>query len=837
MKQYWEIKSAHQDKILLFRMGDFFEIFYEDAQTAAPIMGVALTSRNKKSADQTPMCGVPHHSIAGHINRLLAHGLKVAICDQIEDPKHAKGIVKRAVTRILSPGMVFDPDTLDVLQFNYIAAVDAKTVSFLEPTTGEAFYYPVAQKTEQLALLKILQPVELIISHKQKETLDEGFLQLTVCTVHDDTASTTSENQPTESAQRLVSYALYMQGEDIVKTLRPFEVREYENRLQLGPDVLRHLEVFKTYKGDIKGSLFEAINRSLTAGGSRLLKQWLCFPLRSEKKINERLDQIQLWLANHEALKDIRQNLRGVGDFERRLGKISHPNAHPRDLKTLSSTLQNVDSILQYFPEQKDVQNKVQFWHREMDRIFVDELPQNFREGGMIQKGVSEELDELISLSTDSQSQVFALEQKEKELTQIPSLKIRYNNVFGYYIEVTHTHTSKVPLDRYQRKQTLTNAERYTTDELAELERKVVTARTRKAELEIEIYQQLKRDLLAEMSAFLKLAQFLNELDVVCGLAWQAFENNYCRPQFIVAGSFADKTIDQNSHQLILKSSRHPVIEQSVSFVPNDIILKKGQCLLLTGPNMAGKSTLMRQVAIAAILAQTGSFVPAKSALLPIYDRIFTRIGASDFLNEGLSTFMVEMKETAQMLKESTEQSLVILDEVGRGTSTYDGLSLAQSILEYLLTQKKPMIFFATHYHELTQLSQVHADLVNSHMSIHEDKGQLRFLYTLLLGPAVRSYGIQVARLAGLPASVTKRAEALLQRLEAATTTAGEPNASTQQLDLWSALAPARGVEVASPEVDPRVEKLMQQVKDLSLQTMTPLDALNKIAQWQQELQ
>jgi DNA mismatch repair protein MutS len=901
MKQYWDIKAAHQDKILLFRMGDFFEIFYEDAQTAAPIMGVALTSRNKKSADQTPMCGVPHHSIAGHINRLLAHGLKVAICDQIEDPKHAKGIVKRAVTRILSPGMVFDPDTLDVLQFNYLAALDSKTVSFLEPTTGEAFYYSVSQKAEQLALLKILQPVEIIISAAQKESLGEEFLQLAVCTVHDTTAVSKSsksnahsnkqaiaetsgnpnlrkaENEiadsglPTDltapanldtrtksnsfansntipssnkstdqnplrstpeqldenappSAQRLVAYALYMQGDDILKTLRPFEEREYENRLQLGPDVLRHLEVFKTYKGDIKGSLFEAINRSLTAGGSRLLKQWLCFPLRNEKKISERLDQIQLWLANHEALKDIRQNLRGVGDFERRLGKISHPNAHPRDLKTLASTLQNIDSILQYFPNQKEVQHKVQFWHREMERIFVEDMPQNYREGGLIQKGVSDELDELIELSTDSQSQVLALEQKEKELTQIPSLKIRYNNVFGYYIEVTHTHTSKVPLDRYQRKQTLTNAERYTTNELADLERKVVTARTRRAELEIEIYQQLKRDLLSEMPVFLKLAQFLNELDVVCGLAWQAFENNYCRPQFTEHG------------ELTLKSSRHPVIEQGVTFVPNDIVLKKGQCLLLTGPNMAGKSTIMRQVAIAAILAQTGSFVPAHSALLPLYDRIFTRIGASDFLNEGLSTFMVEMKETAQMLKESTEQSLVILDEVGRGTSTYDGLSLAQSILEYLITQKKPMIFFATHYHELTQLSQVHSELLNSHMAIHEDKGQLRFLYTLLAGPAVRSYGIQVARLAGLPASVTKRAEALLQRLEAATTS--DSTSNTQQLDLWSAVVKDAPKEtLPETEVDPRMELFVKQVKELPIQTMTPLDALNKLAQLQQELQ
>ncbi len=818
MKQYWDIKSAHQDKILLFRMGDFFEIFYEDAQTAAPIMGVALTSRNKKSADQTPMCGVPHHSIAGHINKLLAYGLKVAICDQIEDAKHAKGIVKRAVTRILSPGMVFDPDTLDTLQFNYIAAFDKNTVSFLEPTTGEAFYYAITKPQEQKQLLKILAPVEIVLSSEQKEKEGEELSSFTVCTVHSDILNSETVSAPTESAQRLLSYARHMQGEDILKTVLKFEEREYENRLQLGPDVLRHLEVFKTYKGDVKGSLFEAINYSLTAGGSRRLKQWLCFPLRSEKKITERLDQIQLWLANHEALKDIRQNLRGVGDFERRLGKIAHPNSHPRDLKTLASTLQNIDQILHYFPEQKEIRQKVSFWHNEVERIFVEELPQNYRDGGLIQKGVSEELDELITLATDSQSKVLELEQKEKEKTQIASLKIRYNNVFGYYIEVTHTHTAKVPLDRYQRKQTLTNAERYTTDELVELERKVISARTRRAELEVEIYQQLKRELLAEMTHFLSLAQFLNELDVVCGLAWLSLENNYCRPQF-------------SSHQeLYLKSSRHPVIERTVNFVANDIQLKDGQCLLLTGPNMAGKSTIMRQVAITAILAQAGCFVPAQSALLPLYDRIFTRIGASDFLNEGLSTFMVEMKETAQMLKESTPQSLVILDEVGRGTSTYDGLSLAQAILEFLISEKKPMIFFATHYHELTRLQEHHADLLNAHMSIHEDKGQLRFLYTLVVGPAVRSYGIQVARLAGLPAAVTKRAESLLQKLEAATIE-GTERASSAQLDLWS--APLVQSEV---EKDPKAEQLLQQVKDLPIQTMTPLEALNKIAQWQQEL-
>ncbi len=821
MKQYWDIKAAHHDKILLFRMGDFFEMFYEDAQTAAPILGVALTSRNKKSVDQTPMCGVPHHAIAGHINKLLAHGLKVAICDQVEDAKFAKGLVKRAVTRILSPGMVFDPDTLDTLQFNYIAAFDKKTVSFLEPTTGETFYYSLSKWSEQWALIKLLQPVEILLTAEQKKVLGEEIGDFAVITQHEDLRG----DETIESAQRLVSYACHMQGEEILATLKVFEERENENRLQLGADVLRHLEIFKTYKGDVKGTLFEAINYCLTAGGSRRLKQWLCFPLRNEKKINERLDQIQLWLANHEALKAIRSHLRGVGDFERRLGKISHPNSHPRDLKTLGATLQHVDEILEYFPDKKDARQKIHFWHREIDRLLVDEVPQNYREGGLIQRGVSEELDELITLSTDSQSKVLELEQKEKERTQIPSLKVRYNNVFGFYIEVTHTHTSKVPLDRYQRKQTLTNAERYTTDELVELERKVISARTRRADLEVEIYQQLKRDVLAEMASFLHLANFLSDLDVVGGLAWLSLENNYCRPQFSV------------QNELFLKSSRHPVIERMVSFVANDIHLKEGQCQLLTGPNMAGKSTLMRQVAITTILAQVGSFVPAKSATLPLFDRIFTRIGASDFLNEGLSTFMVEMKETAQMLKESTAQSLVILDEVGRGTSTYDGLSLAQAILEYLLVERCPMIFFATHYHELTRLSESFPNLCNAHMSIHEDKGQLRFLYTLVAGPAVRSYGIQVARLAGLPAGVTKRAESLLARLEAATVESGGTQSS--QLDLWSAvMASPPETEVASgePVVDPKVEQLLQQMKDLSVQSLTPLEALNKIAQWQQEL-
>lgn len=820
MKQYWDIKAVHEDKVLLFRMGDFFEIFHEDAQRAAPVIGITLTQRNKKSLEPTYMCGVPHHSVAGPINKLLAHGFKVAICDQIEDPKFAKGIVKRAVTRILSPGMVFDPETLESDQFNYLCSIDKNHVSFLEPTTGECFYYKVTDRNEQKKLIQTIAPVEVIVAPEDleitKSLLEEGF----VFSAHEGLQSSKTD---IESALRLISYAVHMQGEDILNTLSPFEEREYESRLQLGADVLRHLEIFRTYKGDSKGTIYEAINNTLTAGGSRRLKQWMCFPLRQQEKIEARLDRISYWLENSDILKQIRQHLRGVGDLERKIGKISHPNSHPRDIQGLSLTFEELSQILVFFKEWQPALQKVQSWQKEIDRILEENLPLHYRDGGMIRKGVSEELDELIELSTNSQAKVIELENKEKELTQIPSLKIRYNNVFGFYIEITHTHTAKVPLDRYQRKQTLTNAERYTTDELMELERKVVSARTRRAELEVEVYQRLKKDILQDMPEFLKLASFCSELDVTTSLAWLALENNYCRPKFSAQSDFT------------LASSRHPVVERTVSFVPNDIKLTKHECLLLTGPNMAGKSTLMRQVAVVSILAQMGSYVPASQATLPIFDRIFTRIGASDFLAEGLSTFMVEMRETAEMLNQATENSLVILDEVGRGTSTYDGLSLAQAILEFLITTKKPMVLFATHYHELTHLAEAHPKLINAHMAIHEEKGQLKFLYTLLPGPAVRSYGIQVARLAGLPAAVTKRAEGLLKKLEASIeeVTAGKSSVPSPQLDLWSQDV----IEVTSEvELDPKVEKLLDEMATLPIQSMTPLEALNKLAQWQQEL-
>lgn len=822
MKQYLGVKSAHPDKILLFRMGDFYEMFNEDARAAAPILGIALTARNKKSEDQTSMCGVPHHSIAGHINKLLQSGLKVAICDQVEDAKFAKGLVKREVTRILSPGMVYDPETLDAHTPNYLCALDEDTLSFMDSTTGECFFYGLSDAKKKVQLISALNPVEIVVQSDQKEVVQEmvGSSWKGILSPLDEDFK--DYKALPESARRLLAYAIYMQGEGILKTLKPFEKRDSDFRLHLSPNVLRHLEVFKTYKGDKEGSLFSAIDRTRTAGGGRLLRNWVLFPLADKKQIEERHKEISHWVDSVEELKPIRKSLYEVGDLERRLGKVAQPTCHPRDVVSLGNSL---DSALDLVPKMRDfneaeeVFNKLNPLSKKIESSFVEELPNNYRDGGFIAKGVNSKLDELIELSTESQKKVRELEAKERELTGITSLKVRYNNVFGYYIEVTNTHKAKVPNDRYQRKQTLTNAERYVTDELNELEKKVITAKSRRSELELELFQSFKDEVLALMESLLLLAHNCSQLDVYTSLAWLAIENDLVKPEMVVNGS-----ID-------LEGSRHLVVEQFVekNFVANDIKIDPEQCILLTGPNMAGKSTVMRQVAIISIMAQTGSFVPARKASLPVVDKIFTRIGASDFLTEGLSTFMVEMQETAEMLNEATSQSLVILDEVGRGTSTYDGMSLAQSILEYFLRKKKSYTLFATHYHELTDLvTRYPKQLLNKHMTISEKLGEIKFLYHLTDGPAEKSYGIQVAKLAGLPKEVIQYSGQLLKRYESGSSR----ESSSSQLDLWQSVAAEQTESQDSSEFD----DLLKSIRHLEIQKMTPLDALNKIAKWQQEL-
>jgi DNA mismatch repair protein MutS len=832
MQQYWEIKSAHADKIVLFRMGDFFEMFHADAEKAAPILGIALTQRNKKSADETPMCGVPHHSIGGQINKLLSAGLKVAICDQLEDPKQAKGIVKRGVTRVLSPGLVYDPDTLDALTPNYIASFDNESsglsVAFLDVTTFEAFYYLLRNQEQLGRVLQILHPVELILDQHQAEAWQTNKISdfEPLLTTH---GSLVNENSLPKAAARLLSYAQTMQGTSHAARTASgplhFERRELLDRLELGPTAIRHLEIFETYKGEQRGSLFHALNRCKTSSGARLFKNWLAFPLSRVQAIEERSAQVQFYVEHQAELKELRARLSHLGDIERRLGKITNPTCNPRDLLALSDSLQTgvqASELVQKMGPPKlkfDLQrlNQAQVLAEKISQTLVDEPPVQMKNGHMIRAGVSRDLDEWIDISLGSQSLLAELENRERALTGISSLKVRFNSVFGYYIEITNTHKDKVPKDRYERKQTLANAERYLTPELAEIEQKVLTAQSRRIELELEIFENLRGDILKASMELLRLAREWAELDCLSALAWLALEQNYVRPQFSKSGD------------LQLKGSRHPVVEQALQnpFVANDIEISAHHCLLLTGPNMAGKSTLMRQLAIAAVMAQVGSFVPARQAVLPLFDRIFTRIGASDFLSEGLSTFMVEMQETADMLKLATPHSLVILDEVGRGTSTYDGMSLAQAILEYLLTAKQALTLFATHYHELTALETRFPQVQNAHMSIREKDGVISFLHALLKGPASKSYGIHVAQLAGLPHEVTSRAQVILTGLEA-------PSHSSSAAPAVSAPAPYTQMQMSFAH--PQAEELLKDLQQLNTSDLTPLQALNWLAEKQTQL-
>ena len=819
MQQYWGIKNQHLDKILFFRMGDFFEIFHQDAEVAAPILNIALTQRNKKSSDDTKMCGVPHHSVAVPIGKLLSAGYKVAICDQVEDPKQSQGIVKRAVTRILSPGMVYDPETLDQLQANYICSFDEQSVSFLETSTGEAFYYLEGPRVRQ-RLLGSLSPVELVLSVEIKGACFTQEMSRYHISSHEVGKIPSEFKHLPLSAQRLISYAHYMKGESIYQTLCPFEKRQLQKVMTVKPTVMRHLEVFHTYKGGVKGSLFHSMNRTKTAAGARLLKSWLSFPLTDLQEISRRQDEVESWYKRPVELKELRQVLAGMGDIERRLSQVDRPSHLLFLVKSLRAGL--VVSPLCKGVEESHIR-VVEELVCEIEKTISEEAPVNFHKGGVICRGFDPDLDELIQFDEQGQRLLLDMEEREKKETGIPSLKIRYNSVFGYYIEVTHIHKKKVP-SHYKCKQTLTQAERYVTEELQDLEGKILSAKAKRVEREQALFEGLCRKVSSFTPELLLLSRVWSQLDALSSLAYLAQENNYCRPQFSM-----DVGV---SPALELRACRHPVVEQALStpFVPNNLVLDRGECLLLTGPNMAGKSTIMRQVAIVSLMAQMGSFVPADKALLPVFHQLFTRIGASDFLTEGLSTFMVEMKEVAEMLREVDEHSLVILDEVGRGTSTYDGMSLAQAILEFLVTEKGSMTLFATHYHELTSLSQ--RQIRNAHMSIREKSGEIHFLHLLVQGAANKSYGIQVAKLAGLPQEVIRRAALRLEQMEFHSV--GSPKGS--QLSLFPLVDQEKKSLSKNSNQENKKAKLLEEITSLDLHSLTPLEALNQISAWQRKI-
>lgn len=833
MRQYWQIKSLHRDKILLFRMGDFFEMFHEDAEKAAPILNITLTVRSKKSSEETKMCGVPHHSIAGPIGKLLAAGLKVAICDQVEPVSQAKGLVKRAVTRILTPGMVYDPESLDQLSAHYLCAFDDHSVSFTDTSTGEAFFYLTTDEKIRRHLIRLLNPVELVLTITQKEQFfsmkgwEHFHISIFESAQRDEELQGHLEKDIPSSAFRLLNYVKAQQGN--IKIIQPFHKKIVGQEMWFSSQAQSHLELFETYNGDKKESLFAVIDRTKTPSGARLLKARLRNPSTGKKEIEKRLDSVEQWMASPDKVKQVRQLLSRVGDVERKLGKISNPQCNGRDLLSLSDSLHTSLEIIPFDQSacvSTGVLNSVHELATEISRAIRIDAPVSNQVGNIIQKGVSEELNRLIEETEKGQSGLRRLEERERTQTGIPSLKIRYNNVFGYYIEVTKVHSRKVP-SHYIRKQTLTQAERYTTEKLQSLEEKMLSSRAQRIEMELHIFENLKEKIMGALSDLFYLSRIICEMDLNVAFAYLAIEQSYVRPCF------------SSENQLVLVNSRHPVVEQKqdLHFIPNTIRMKAGECLLLTGPNMAGKSTLMRQVALSVILAQAGSFVPAEQALLPIFTKLFTRIGASDSLSQGLSTFMVEMKESVEILRQADENSLVVLDEIGRGTATYDGMSLAQAILEYLVQKKKSIIFFATHYHELTELAKVLPSIRNAHLSVSEKEGKIDFLYTLVPGALAQSYGIHVARLAGFPMEVVKRAEALLKSREQGTSA----HFNQKQMSLFT--SPPSAKEDADKKSSVPDEKrslpfkeLINEIQKYPLQEKSPLETMNAVAEWKKEI-
>ena len=802
MKQYWQIKNLHKDKILFFRMGDFYEMFCEDAKIAAPILNIALTYRNKKKGDDTPMCGFPHHSLKTPIAKLLAAQHKVALCDQVEDPKEAKGLVKREVTQTFTPGMVYDPETLDELSANYIASYDSETVSFVDLSTGKLFYYVLDSLEQIFEVLHLLSPSELVLSSQQKyELLKKGISFHTtvfelpsaedVVTHKDsffsdssyqkaDTSSFDTKDQlffdsgslepvgvnnknsallPSHtSVKRLYFYIKNNFKSNKVRLLK-FEKHSLNQTMRVSRRTFEDLEIFKTYDHDKKRSLFNTVNRTQTASGCRLLKQWFQLPYKIKEPIVKRQSQVELWARNIEPLKKARDLLSRLGDLERRLFKLLYSSCHPRDFLSLAHSLEIgvliVNEVSPYYKiSSNETQKKALEVAQNIRRALVEDSPAQIKSGGFIKKGWDARLDKVISYCDENKEMLLKIEQKEREATRIPSLKISYNNVFGYYIEVTKVHKDKVP-SHYRRKQTLTQAERYSTEELDGFEEKILSAQAKRVSLELECLEELKQSVLKYVHELLEYAKALSELDATMAFSWVAIELNFVKPEFV-----------DTKNSLELLESRHPVVESLGSFVANDIFLSSQNTMLLTGPNMAGKSTLMRQVALSALLAQIGSFVPARQAKLPLFDGIYTRVGARDALAKGLSTFMVEMTEMSEILKHATERSLVIVDEIGRGTSTYDGMSLASAILEYLVNHTKAMVFFSTHYHELTEITAHQERVYNAHMSVLEtNQDSIQFLYQLSKGPSSHSYGIQVASLAGLPPSIIKNAQKKLSEI------------------------------------------------------------------------
>ena len=895
MRQYLEVKERYADCIVFFRMGDFYEMFFDDAVVASQLLDLTLTARDKQREDPIPMAGVPHHAAKHYVAKLVAAGRKVAICEQVEDARKAKKIVRRAVTQVITPGIILEEEQLEPKAGHYLAAVcfgdrqagePCAGIAHVDVSTGEfsATLVPAADASEELGRIA---PAELLVVTPDASVTSETAAQLgrqLRVPVGQSRSGTPREDAETLSAlfthrppetplHPLVASAAaacirYAQATQPTGTLPIFALRTYQpgDSLIVDETTRTNLELLHTLiEHKRQGALIGVLDQTKTAMGGRLLRRWLLSPLMSLGAIRRRHDAVE-WLVEHQlARQALRERLAEIYDIERLAGRLGAGVATPRDLFSLGQSLSLIPGLRAALASAADPlalvteQPAADASHdrhdpSEADRglpdllqlgadlcqdvaarihaAIIDNPPLIYREGGFTRRGFHAGLDELLELSQGGKDHILRIEERERERSGISSLKVRYNKVFGYYIEITRANLARVPAD-YVRKQTTANAERFVTSELSEYEAKVLGAEERRVELELELFDGLRRELGQSTARILALAEHIAQLDALASLAELAHKNGYVRPSM------------SQGLQLVIEEGRHPVVEQLAGrgrFVPNDTQLDPDaeQIILLTGPNMAGKSTVMRQVALIVLLAQMGSFVPARRAELGLVDRICTRVGAADNLSRGESTFMVEMRETSQILARATRRSLVILDEIGRGTSTYDGVSIAWAVAEYLHDHIGCRTLFATHYHELSALSEARSRVRNFSVAVQKWQGDIVFLHKLVPGGANRSYGIEVARLAGLPTSVVDRARQLLHELES---TGDGPGAVTgspahgmprsSQLPLFQVpLAPPPGFAPPPPPPrDPAEVEVLSVLRALDPDNLSPRQALDQLAQ------
>lgn len=845
MQQYNTIKTKHPDALLLFRVGDFYETFGEDAIKAAQILGIVLTHRNN-GGDKTELAGFPHHSLNTYLPKLVKAGQRVAICDQLEDPKQTKSIVKRGVTELVTPGVALNDDILNAKTNNFLAAVhfgrNKLGVSFLDISTGE--FLTSEGSAEQVdKLLQNFNPNEILVSktHK-KEFLDAFSNQLHSFFLEDwifqeDYANESLTNHfKTKTLQgfgvshlqqgiiasgAILHYLSETQHRQLqhINTLQRIAEEEY---IWMDRFTIRNLELYQSTNLNAV-TLLEIIDKTISPMGGRLLKRWLALPLKNAKKIQQRHQVVSFLKAEEAQLQKLQHWIKQMGDLERLISKVATGKINPREVVQLKNSLEAVVPIKQLALECSDASlqdigehlHSCETLRSKIKEMLNEEAPINIAKGNTIARGYSEELDELRGLAFSGKDYLNKMLERETEATGITSLKIASNNVFGYYIEVRNTHKDKVP-ETWIRKQTLVNAERYITEELKEYEAKILGAEERIFSLEQQLFEQLLVWMQAHIVEVQQNAQLIAQLDCLCGFAQLAKDNNYTLPEL------------NNSTDLEIKDGRHPVIEKQLplgeSYITNDVVLNRTnqQIIMITGPNMSGKSAILRQTALIVLLAQMGSFVPAASAKIGVVDKIFTRVGASDNISMGESTFMVEMNETASILNNLSERSLVLLDEIGRGTSTYDGISIAWAISEYLHEHpSKAKTLFATHYHELNEMTNTFSRIKNYNVSVKELKDNVLFLRKLVAGGSEHSFGIHVAKMAGMPQQVVQKANKMLKKLE--------KSHSSEEI--------ATNLEAAHNEMqlsffnldDPLLEEIKEEILHLDIDTLTPVEALMKL--------